>query len=96
MSVSTSDMPLCVPPVILSRTPPPGHLLSLLRGEDKDPAESKHLPVSSSLDLKSKCAGTCVLSKMCVCVCKTPQQHRRCRELFPVKSRSPHNKGPWC
>lgn len=38
----------------------------------------------------SMCARACVR----VWACGTLQQHRRRVDLFPVKSRSPHNKGP--
>lgn len=40
---------LWFPPAIHSRTPPPGHPVSSLTGEDKDPAESEALHVASGL-----------------------------------------------
>ncbi len=88
-----------------SRTPPPGHLVSSLTGEDKDPAESEALHVASGLTSCHQALRVCVYPTVlhtqacvhvstCVWVCETLQKHRRRRDLFPVKSRSPHNKGP--
>lgn len=88
-------------------TPPPPHLdtrRARWKGEDKDPAESR-TPGFNKLPLGGRRGGglTCMQEinalyprahvHMCVRVCVCLKCRRRL-DLFPVKSRSPHNKGP--
>lgn len=96
-----------VPPASYSKTAPPGHPVSSLAGEDNHPAESKAVHMASGLTschhalvdgemIESLNVWVClsILYAQAYHVCMCVYDSRETRNLFLLKSRSPHNKGP--